>query len=55
MTVFHKNGLHIVFEFERQDSMLTIQMQVMNSRPSPMTNFVFKAAVPKVREQIQRL
>ena len=49
MTVIDKNGLRVLFNFERQDTTLTIQLRATNSTHSPITDFVFKAAVPKVR------
>jgi AP-1 complex subunit gamma-1 len=48
MNVMDKNGLHISFHFERQDKILIIHLQATNSTQIPITNFVFKAAVPKV-------
>ena len=48
MTVMDKNGLHITFRFERQDEILLIHLQATNSANTPIINFVFKAAVPKV-------
>ena len=52
MTVIDKNGLRISFHFERQDSILLIHLQATNSTQIPITNFVFKAAVPKVKKDI---
>ena len=49
MTVIDKNGLRVLFNFERHDTTLTIQLRATNSTHSPITDFVFKAAVPKVR------
>jgi hypothetical protein len=48
MTVVDKNGLRIHFQFEKQDKILVIHLQATNSTQIPITNFVFKAAVPKV-------
>ncbi len=48
MKVLEKNGLHILFQFEKQDKILLIHLQATNSTRIPITNFVFKAAVPKV-------
>lgn len=48
MIAFDKNGLKINLTFERQDTTLLIYLQAMNSTSSPILNFVFKAAVPKV-------
>ncbi len=48
MTVIDKHGLRIIFQFEKQDQLLLIHSQATNSTPVPITNFVFKAAVPKV-------
>jgi len=47
MKVLDKNGLHIIFQFEKQDKILLIHLHATNSTPTPITNFVFKAAVPK--------
>jgi len=52
MTVIDKNGLHIIFQFEKQDQILLIHLQATNSTQIPITNFVFKAAVPKVNKSI---
>lgn len=49
MTVIDRNGLRIIFTFERDENILTIHSKATNSTPYPMMNFVFKAAVPKVR------
>ena len=50
MTVIDRNGLQIVFTFERDEHLLTIHSKATNSTSYPMTNFTFKAAVPKVRK-----
>ena len=50
MTAFEKKGLRILFTFEKQDSTLFIHLQASNSTSSPITNFTFKAAVPKVTD-----
>ncbi|CAF1202681.1 unnamed protein product [Rotaria sp. Silwood1] len=47
MTAIDKNGLRIIFQFERQDKILFIYLHATNSTKIPITNFVFKAAVPK--------
>jgi AP-1 complex subunit gamma-1 len=47
LTVLNKNGLHIIFNFEKQDQILFIHLQATNSTSIPITNFVFKAAVPR--------
>ncbi len=52
MTVIDKNGLHIIFQFEKQNQILLIHLQATNSTQIPITNFVFKAAVPKVNKFI---
>jgi hypothetical protein len=49
MTAIDKNGLRIVFTFERENTILTIHSKTTNSTPYPMTNYIFKAAVPKVK------
>jgi hypothetical protein len=49
LTVLNKNGLHIIFNFEKQDQILLIHLQATNSTSIPITNFVFKAAVPRVK------
>ncbi len=48
MTAIDKNGLRIIFTFERDDTTLTIHSKATNSTQYSITNFVFKAAVPKV-------
>ena len=48
MTAIDRNGLRIVFTFEREDKILTIHSKATNSTQYPITNFVLKAAVPKV-------
>ena len=50
MTAIEKNGLRIIFTFERQDTILLIHLQATNSTENPITNFIFKAAVPKVKK-----
>ncbi len=50
MTAIDKNGLRILFTFERENTTLIIHSTVTNSTSYPMTNFVFKAAVPKVSD-----
>jgi hypothetical protein len=49
MTVIDKNGLRIIFTFERDDTALTIHSKATNSTQHSITNFLFKAAVPKVK------
>lgn len=49
LTVIDRNGLRIIFTFERNEDTLTIHSKATNSTSYPMMNFVFKAAVPKVR------
>lgn len=52
MTAFAKNGLLVKFDFEKvpdnPSNIVAISMTATNSQPSPMTEFVFQAAVPKV-------
>lgn len=52
ITVFDKNGLSIQFSFDmtnlQSSNVFTVTMTAKNSRVSPMTDFVFQAAVPKV-------
>ena len=53
MTAFEKNGLKVVFTFQRtpnpmDPSLIAITLNATNSTPSPMTEFVFQCAVPKV-------
>ncbi|CAF1070638.1 unnamed protein product [Adineta ricciae] len=47
MIALNKNGLSLTFTFEREDTTLTIISTATNSTPYNITNFVFKAAVPK--------
>jgi hypothetical protein len=49
MTAVDKNGLRIIFTFERENTILTIHSTATNSSPYPIINFIFKAAVPKVK------
>ncbi len=55
MTAINRNGLQILFTFERDNAILTIYSKVTNSMPYPISNFIFKAAVPKVKEDIYLL
>ena len=52
ITAFAKNGLLVQFDFEKvpdnPSNIVAISMTATNSQPSPMTEFVFQAAVPKV-------
>ena len=51
ITAFDKNGLKIVFQFERcADNPLTISITMIatNTTDQPMNDFLFQAAVPKV-------
>ena len=48
MIALDKNGLNLTFTFERQDTTLSITSTATNSTSYNITNFVFKAAVPKV-------
>ena len=53
MTVFEKSGLKIDFSFERVDpTNVSITMRATNAQPSPFTDFVFQAAVPKVGRRL---
>ncbi|KAF7491975.1 AP-1 complex subunit gamma-1 [Sarcoptes scabiei] len=49
LTVFEKNGLKVVFNFNKStnDTSLKITMIATNSSEHPMNNFLFQAAVPK--------
>eukprot|EP00795_Rhopilema_esculentum_P001181 gene1181-15541_t len=51
ITAFAKNGLLIRFDFEKvvgnPNNIVSVTMTATNSQPSPMTDFVFQAAVPK--------
>ena len=51
IVAFEKNSLKIVFHFERDPNTPTtikITLNAINSLSSPMTEFLFQAAVPKV-------
>ena len=51
ITAFEKNGLKIIFSFERNPSnpaVAAITLSATNSNPFPITDFLFQAAVPKV-------
>lgn len=56
MIAYDKNGLRIVFTFERNDvpSTISITMTANNDTSMPMSDFLFQVAVPKVREVFQR-
>ena len=48
---FNKNGLLIEFMCEKDNSQAAVcivNVKASNSSPTPMTEFVFQAAVPKV-------
>eukprot|EP01102_Stenamoeba_stenopodia_P014333 TRINITY_DN4746_c0_g1_i1.p1 TRINITY_DN4746_c0_g1~~TRINITY_DN4746_c0_g1_i1.p1 ORF type:complete len:852 (+),score=182.64 TRINITY_DN4746_c0_g1_i1:70-2556(+) len=50
ITVYQRDGISIVFELAKQPgnpSLSTITVNVTNSLPHPINNFVFSAAVPK--------
>ncbi|UJR16061.1 hypothetical protein I4U23_002974 [Adineta vaga] len=47
MVAFDKNGLRLTFTFDREDTKLTIHSKATNSSSHSITNFTFKAAVPK--------
>lgn len=51
IVAFEKNGLKIVFHFERDpvtSSTVKITLNAVNSCSTAMTDFLFQAAVPKV-------
>ncbi|CAF1108009.1 unnamed protein product [Adineta steineri] len=47
MTAIDKNGIRMIFTFERDNTTLTINSKITNSTQYSITNFIFKAAVPK--------
>ncbi|XP_064404142.1 AP-1 complex subunit gamma-1-like [Halichondria panicea] len=52
MTAFEKNGLRVVFTFQRSldpttPAVVAIILNATNSTPTPLTDFVFQCAVPK--------
>ena len=53
ITAFENNGLKINFAFEKvpgnPSNVVSIMVTATNSLAIPMTDFVFQAAVPKVR------
>ena len=52
MTIFEKSGLKITFKLEKpldNPDLLIINMLAQNSGLSKMTDFLFQAAIPKVR------
>lgn len=54
MTAYNKNGLKIEFTFERANpnpNIAVITIHASNSTEADMTEFVFQAAVPKVRRR----
>ena len=55
ITAFNKNGLLVEFMCERDNSQATVcvlNVKASNSSPTPMTDFVFQAAVPKVKLEL---
>ena len=51
ITAYEKNGLTVVFAFERDPvttTAINITLTATNSSVLPFTDFVFQAAVPKV-------
>lgn len=53
MTAYNKNGLKIDFTFERANpnpNVAVITIHASNTTEADMTDFVFQAAVPKVRK-----
>ena len=55
MDAFNKNGLRLQFTCEREDGnpeATVINMKATNSTTLPIYDFVFQAAVPKVRRLI---
>ena len=51
ITAFEKNGLKVVFGFERDiinTTTVAITLTATNSTPVTINDFVFQAAVPKV-------
>lgn len=53
MTVLDKSGLKITFKLERPPDiadLLVINMSAHNSRSTSLTDFLFQAAVPRVRD-----
>ena len=54
MTAYNKNGLKIEFTFERSNpnpNIAVITIHASNTTEADMTEFVFQAAVPKVRNR----
>lgn len=52
LTAFNKNGVLVEFNCERIDSGVTaISMSARNNNSSPISDFVFQAAVPKVNTE----
>lgn len=52
ITAFEKNGLKIVFEFDKSPDnpqMIIINLIATNNSLAPIQDFLFQAAVPKVR------
>jgi len=51
ITAYEKNGLSLQFDFDTtslsQNNVFGVTMTARNTQPSPMTDFVFQAAVPK--------
>ena len=59
ITAFERNGLKVVFLFNRPEAnnacQVSIKMMASNSNPLPIVNFVFQAAVPKVKLENNRI
>ena len=59
LTAYDKDGLKIDFNFEKvagsPSHVSNILISSSNSKPVPITDFVFQAAVPKVRKTNYRL
>lgn len=51
ITAYNKEGLKIIFSLDRvpDSNQLTINMTATNQTLSHMTDFLFQAAVPRVR------
>ena len=51
---FDKNGLKMIFSFVRPDptnpTIVAITLKALNANTSPIYDFIFQAAIPKVSE-----
>jgi hypothetical protein len=58
ITAFEKNGLTIIFSFQRPNptdpTSVSVTLKAYNSNMAAISEFIFQAAVPKVRRGNER-